>query len=464
MRSMRLSIVLPALVLILFLGFGTTAALANAATAGPGDWSTGPIGSAKTSPGDPNGVTSNLAPGATLQVTGAGPVISDVVVKDIAQTSGEITWQATITWQTDELSDSKVQYSVDFDALNPEIFTNYVDTPVTVHAVALVGLLSDTKYYFMATSANRGGTTVDETIYSFKTKGEDKPEGSSKAFVGIWTEGVDPVTGADVNLLDPATGSGVTFIQQGNGRRVDDLPMPTTTLSSDGFSIDAAGPDGEPIDIKWPGRGKDLPTDTSDALDALVGKRVVAKAEWVDGDAGHWKVTSVIVKPDKLSRDQRPTRGAVKSFDPVENELTIELPNGKTKTVACGDNPCNNLQPGDGLTAFPKGWVSDKDVGKRLEKSRAAIDEKLGNAFGKERSALVSASKRFEGRHARFQDKLNDIKAKFDEKGRDFPGKKPDSKSSADGQAPSADGDETPGGPPAGRGTPSTPHRPGAGG
>ena len=366
MKSLRASIVLPVLVLIVVLGFGAGTALAFAGTSSSGG--------------------GNL--GAAQDVT--GPVISEVEAKDIEPTSGEITWQATITWKTDELSDSEVKYSTSraFN-LKTTIFTNTGDTDpmVTVHAMALEGLSPNKKYYFMVTSADEfGNTSTDDNggslpggkFYSFTTRGEkisELEEGDptvttetetglvSKAFVGTWT-----VTGSDVALgVDPVAGSGVTLVQQGTGKRVP-LTMPT----SDEVTLAATGAGSGAGVVKWPGSEKR----TGTLAEIEDGARVVVKAEYVGEE---WVVRSVIVKP-KVKPDHLPAQGVVRTVE--GGQVTIVTASGKSHTFDFKDNrgKSGGVHSGDSVTVFhggsgkAKGLVTHEQVAIRLEGFQAEIE------------------------------------------------------------------------------------------
>jgi hypothetical protein len=77
-------------------------------------------------------------------VDASGPVISNVFVKDITNVA------ATITWQTDEPSDSRVYWG-DTPALGNE---NYDHNLRTSHAIDLIGLQTGKKYYFDVESSD----------------------------------------------------------------------------------------------------------------------------------------------------------------------------------------------------------------------------------------------------------------------------------------------------------------------
>lgn len=91
------------------------------------------------------------------------PNISNVIVSDITSSS------ATITWTTDELSDSIVNYTAD----NVTWSTESDPTLTTSHSITLTGLTPETTYYFKVQSTDEAGNTaVDDNnglYYSFTT-------------------------------------------------------------------------------------------------------------------------------------------------------------------------------------------------------------------------------------------------------------------------------------------------------
>jgi hypothetical protein len=96
-----------------------------------------------------------LLPQAALS---AAPVISNVQVPNITETT------ATITWTTDTASDSAVHY----DTSKPPV--THVDdgTPVTNHYIVLGSLAPDTVYYFYVQSGNSSDKNGG-LYYSFET-------------------------------------------------------------------------------------------------------------------------------------------------------------------------------------------------------------------------------------------------------------------------------------------------------
>jgi len=89
------------------------------------------------------------------------PVISNVSVSDVYTT------QAKISWQTDEISDSIVEYSTssDFSASSAETDSQMVKS----HSVVLTGLLPNTTYYFRVKSKDVEANEAQESGFSFTT-------------------------------------------------------------------------------------------------------------------------------------------------------------------------------------------------------------------------------------------------------------------------------------------------------
>ncbi|MFC1703021.1 fibronectin type III domain-containing protein, partial [Patescibacteria group bacterium] len=88
------------------------------------------------------------------------PVISNVQVTGITQT------EATITWDTNESSDSKVDYDTDG---TPYDDTSTDATMVTSHSISLSGLTADTLYHFIVRSADAAANEASSTDATFTT-------------------------------------------------------------------------------------------------------------------------------------------------------------------------------------------------------------------------------------------------------------------------------------------------------
>jgi len=93
-----------------------------------------------------------------------GPTIS---IPEVPSTS-IFTNQATITWTTDELSDSTVEYSATQGVYSS---SKNSSSMVTSHSVVLTGLSKDTTYYFRVKSEDAAeNETTKSDNYSFSTK------------------------------------------------------------------------------------------------------------------------------------------------------------------------------------------------------------------------------------------------------------------------------------------------------
>ncbi len=90
------------------------------------------------------------------------PVISGVA------TSSVYTTQAEISWTTDELADSQVEYSTDPDFPTYQVKTN--SSMVTSHSLVLTGLTPGTSYYFRVKSKDiEDNQSTKEDNFSFTT-------------------------------------------------------------------------------------------------------------------------------------------------------------------------------------------------------------------------------------------------------------------------------------------------------
>ena len=112
------------------------------------------------------------------------PVITNV------HTSGITHDLASIIWDTDELSNSKVNYGTTIYLGNTEIDT----TMVTVHSITLTDLLPDTTYYFEVQSTDsEGNTGIDDNngnYYSFTTDSEPSVDEMHVYSIDMWYEKV----------------------------------------------------------------------------------------------------------------------------------------------------------------------------------------------------------------------------------------------------------------------------------
>ncbi len=91
------------------------------------------------------------------------PVITNVTVTHITNNS------ATITWTTEEIADSVVNYGID-----SVIYTEAKSDSLFVinHSIALTQLSSGTNYYFAVNSTDRSDNSVESSEYRFSTTGK----------------------------------------------------------------------------------------------------------------------------------------------------------------------------------------------------------------------------------------------------------------------------------------------------
>ncbi|RLJ06792.1 MAG: hypothetical protein DRP16_04630 [Candidatus Aenigmatarchaeota archaeon] len=91
------------------------------------------------------------------------PVITNVSAISIRKDS------ATITWETDEQSDSMVKYGTE-----PGNYTEivYNASPVLHHCIVLSGLSPNTTYYYVVNSTDGSNNSAQSSEYSFKTFAE----------------------------------------------------------------------------------------------------------------------------------------------------------------------------------------------------------------------------------------------------------------------------------------------------
>jgi DNA-binding beta-propeller fold protein YncE len=110
-----------------------------------------------------NGIKTLSAP-VTINIVSAAPTISNVAIAGIS------TQAATIIWNTDEASDSQVEYGLD---------TNYGNSSpldpnlVTAHAITLSGLAVNTTYHFRMKSRNAVGNLATSGDFTFTTSSFD---------------------------------------------------------------------------------------------------------------------------------------------------------------------------------------------------------------------------------------------------------------------------------------------------
>ena len=92
------------------------------------------------------------------------PVISNLQAGSLTETS------VVITWTTDDVSDSQVQYGTTSPVLSSSpVYSSSDSATTTSHSISPTGLSSGTTYYFIASSTNSDGLTGTSTESSFST-------------------------------------------------------------------------------------------------------------------------------------------------------------------------------------------------------------------------------------------------------------------------------------------------------
>ena len=135
-----------------------------------------------------------------------GPVISDIQVSSIGPTS------ATVTWTTDELSSSQVEYGQTSSYGNMTVLADIAPF-VTVHTVLLSGLADLTNYHFRVISedAETNSSTSGDNTFATTNGDTTSPE-------VLWTDPDDEDTNVSIDVVPT-----VTF----------DEALDPTTVSSD---------------------------------------------------------------------------------------------------------------------------------------------------------------------------------------------------------------------------------------
>jgi hypothetical protein len=143
------------------------------------------------------------APPFDINVT--EPIISDVSVTNITLTS------ATVTWITDEVADSLVKYGTESGNYTLQ---EYDPVNVTTHSANLIGLMSNTTYYFVVNSTNMNGTSNESAEYTFSTtmgaQYFDTGKGTYPSIMGVHNGTITPSDNITVNKMYtyPCTGTG----------------------------------------------------------------------------------------------------------------------------------------------------------------------------------------------------------------------------------------------------------------
>ncbi len=155
--------------------------------------------------------TSNYYATSTVYafIDNSGPVISSVA------TSSVYTTTATVTWTTNEASDSRVWYGTSAGTYTSN---TYSASSVTSHSVGLTGLTALTPYYFVVVSTNAGGLTSTSTEATFNTIETWTSRDSARNWRSITSseDGTKLAATVQSGLIYTSTDSGATWTPQSN--------------------------------------------------------------------------------------------------------------------------------------------------------------------------------------------------------------------------------------------------------
>ncbi len=165
----------------------------------------------------------------TLSDTTA-PKISSVIV------SGQTLAEATITWTTDEASDTQIEYGT---TAGYGTLTTLDSSPTTSHVQTLDGLTPDTDYHFRVLSRDKSGNLAKSEDYSFTSMknastlimpmfGEGLVSGNNQLYSGFAIMNMDSI---------PATVQFTAFDEGGNVISGDTLTNPVVRSLNPGEQV-----------------------------------------------------------------------------------------------------------------------------------------------------------------------------------------------------------------------------------
>lgn len=146
----------------------------------------------------------------TVTVDNTGPVLSSI-------SSDPDTTTATITWTTDELSDSEIVYGLTASYGS----SSSSATLTTSHSIDLAGLTAGTTYHFAVTSTDAEG---NETTSSDQTFTTDAPPQHTDGLISQW-------------LFAEGSGTTVDDAQGSNNINLDTPTTPNYTWNSRGIAL-----------------------------------------------------------------------------------------------------------------------------------------------------------------------------------------------------------------------------------
>ena len=125
-------------------------------------------------------------------VVSSGDDTTPPVITNVANTT-PTTNSVTITWDTDEDSDSLVKYGTEYSTYTAE---EHDATMVVSHSITLTGLDANTTYYFVVNSTDASDNSAESGEHSFRTA----TPAESGTYISIDSATVDPGNTTTVNI------------------------------------------------------------------------------------------------------------------------------------------------------------------------------------------------------------------------------------------------------------------------
>ena len=207
------------------------------------------------------------------------PVITNVTSTGITMNS------ATISWDTNELSDSAVKYGTSPGSYQ---LSAYDATDVNKHSVTLTGLSAGITYYYVVNTTDQSGNSKESAEYTFITESAPLPSpairgggggGGGGALVAPPNVPINPTTG-EVTQTTKLTVNGVTLtipigtiVKDAKGKPLSTtitiLDIPATAESIGAFAAYDFGPSGmtfePPVDLVIAFHPADMPEGFSES-------------------------------------------------------------------------------------------------------------------------------------------------------------------------------------------------------
>jgi hypothetical protein len=226
----------------------------------------------------------------SLAADGVAPVITNVQATDIQATN------AVISWTTDEVASSQVEYgtTATYGSITPENTLK-----VTSHSMLLTGLTSNILYHYRVISKDCAGTTGQSGDNTFTTIGYDTPAPiildndapSGVTFSGSWITASSATEkyGADYRYC-----SGYTQPKTCEWR--------PTVISAANYNVYGWWADGAnrtthaPYTVYWNGGSQALSINQQDPNSGGKWQRLVANKPYAVGTGGYVKLTNIGVE------------------------------------------------------------------------------------------------------------------------------------------------------------------------